>query len=352
MHIVATCRYAQHHEVWIASVEMRRVELGNVRPEGAVQRHKCKAHLSRIVAVVKREQHKVRARDAGQGLNLCCELLHQLVAPHLQTLLVLYLCVVPESSHLAQVTLEYQTYPDLHLLLHLLFPPLFCQEHITITALHHLCVCRQRVWRPKDLCCAILADVDQHVGVVDSRPHGRLGIVEFSRGFVKIVPNRQVTATIIVLNSRIFTAWRHCIVIKLEPAGFQVGSNVNVVVSTVDISTMHNHGVKNVTTSTRRKRAKVQSPVKLKTGVQFHHIHLLKVKMEALQLQVQDRRKGEETDSFLCTLFAVPLGLVRIVTFEGFLCCKIAHGFLDVLQLLTPLTLDIQLNVIKRFVPL
>mmetsp|Transcript_64904 Transcript_64904/g.169908 ORF Transcript_64904/g.169908 Transcript_64904/m.169908 type:complete len:424 (+) Transcript_64904:1138-2409(+) len=118
----------------------------------------------------------------------------------------------------------------------------------------------------------------------------------------------------------------------------------------VDVPAVHHHRVEDVDASVWREAAQVQTPVELELRVQLHHVHLLEVEVEPLELQVEHRREGQEADALLGLLLPVPLRLVGVVALEGLLRGELLEGLLDAVQLLTPLPLDVQLDVVEGLV--
>mmetsp|Transcript_66753 Transcript_66753/g.159654 ORF Transcript_66753/g.159654 Transcript_66753/m.159654 type:complete len:211 (-) Transcript_66753:1090-1722(-) len=104
--------------------------------------------------------------------------------------------------------------------------------------------------------------------------------------------------------------------------------------------------------SIRGEATKVDLPLELEASIELHHVHLLKIKVEALQLQIQYRRELQETNALPCSLLAMAFSLIGIVTFQDLHLGVILQGLLNVLQFLAPLTFDVELDVIKRFVSL
>mmetsp|Transcript_139523 Transcript_139523/g.246599 ORF Transcript_139523/g.246599 Transcript_139523/m.246599 type:complete len:227 (-) Transcript_139523:313-993(-) len=120
----------------------------------------------------------------------------------------------------------------------------------------------------------------------------------------------------------------------------------------VDIATVHNHGVQDVRAGSWSILAEIDTPLEFKIGIELDHVHLLQIEMKALQLQVQHRWKCEEPDALLGTLLPMALSFVCIVPLQRLLCCEVTEGLLDILELLAPLALDVELNVIKCLVTL
>mmetsp|Transcript_88915 Transcript_88915/g.247009 ORF Transcript_88915/g.247009 Transcript_88915/m.247009 type:complete len:712 (-) Transcript_88915:818-2953(-) len=348
--VVATGRHAEHHQVRVAGVEVRRAELRDMRAQRAVGGHEGKAHLPGVVPVMQREDGEVRTWDLCELLHLGREVLDHLVPAHLEALPQGDLRVVPEARHFAEVSVEDEAYPDLQLLLHLLAPPLLSQPDLTVAPLDHAAVCAQRIGQPQDLSHRVLPDIHQHVGIVDPWPHGRLCDAQLPWGPVEVAPDSEVAAPVIVLHRGKLTAGRYCLVVKLEPAVLQVWPNMRVVVPAIYIATVHHNGVEKIGPCPGREWTQVQASVEFEARVQLHHVHLLEVEMKALELQVQNRWEGEETDPLLGTLLSMALCFVRVVALQRLLSCELSQRLLNGPQLLAPLALDVQLYVVESLV--
>mmetsp|Transcript_7809 Transcript_7809/g.21419 ORF Transcript_7809/g.21419 Transcript_7809/m.21419 type:complete len:200 (-) Transcript_7809:1307-1906(-) len=199
--------------------------------------------------------------------------------------------MIPEASHLLKISLQHEFDPDLQLLLHLLTAPLLCEANLTVTTLHHFEIRHTGVRRLQDFRCAVLPDVDEHVGVVNARTRGRLRVVVFPRCPVEIVPHAQVVPTVVVLDGCILAARCHSVVVELKPLPLQSGPDVHVVVSAVDATAVNHHSVQQVGPSIRCEGAEVQTPSEFEARIQLDHVHLLQVKVETFQLKVQHGRK-------------------------------------------------------------
>mmetsp|Transcript_9499 Transcript_9499/g.22726 ORF Transcript_9499/g.22726 Transcript_9499/m.22726 type:complete len:282 (-) Transcript_9499:207-1052(-) len=101
--------------------------------------------------------------------------------------------------------------------------------------------------------------------------------------------------------------------------------------------------------SARRKLGEIEASWELETTVEFYHVHAFHVKVEALQLQVQDRGELHKPDALLCTLLSIAFSLIKVVTVKHLIRSELFHGLLYGLEVVSLLALDVQLNVIKRF---
>mmetsp|Transcript_129327 Transcript_129327/g.322394 ORF Transcript_129327/g.322394 Transcript_129327/m.322394 type:complete len:587 (+) Transcript_129327:978-2738(+) len=252
-HVIGVSSHTKDHQVRVAGVKVRGVELRNVRPEGACQWQETEAHLARIVSVLKREQRDVRPGHLHNALHLCGEITDVLVPAHLQALLVRDLGVIPEARHPAQVTLEDQFDLDLQLLLQLFPLPLLCHADLPLAPIHHLGVRGPRVRRRQDLSRLVLADVHQHVSVVDPWACGHLYATEIPGRALKVIPNAEVATCVVVVHCGKLTARRHGIVIELQPTALEVWADVSVVVPAVDVPTVNDDRIEQVHTSVGRE---------------------------------------------------------------------------------------------------
>mmetsp|Transcript_56186 Transcript_56186/g.171121 ORF Transcript_56186/g.171121 Transcript_56186/m.171121 type:complete len:383 (-) Transcript_56186:558-1706(-) len=273
-----------------------------------------------------------------------------LVPAHLNCMRMWNLRVVPETQHLAQIPFENYFDLDLELLFYLFPPPLLGEAHVAVAAFDHLEVRYPGVWGHQNLRGLVLADVHQHVSVVDPGARGHLHGLDFPTRALEVVPQHQVVARVIVVHGRVLAARRHGVVVELQPPALQVGADVRVVVAAVHVPAVDDHRVEEVHAGIRRQSRQVQPLVELEARVQLDHVHLLEVEVEALQLQVQHGGEREEADPLLRALLAVPLGLVGVVALERFLRGEFPERLLDAAQFLAALALDVELNVVKRFV--
>mmetsp|Transcript_5159 Transcript_5159/g.8346 ORF Transcript_5159/g.8346 Transcript_5159/m.8346 type:complete len:205 (-) Transcript_5159:1008-1622(-) len=174
-----------------------------------------------------------------------------------------------------------------------------------------------------------------------------MSATQLLRVAIIVVPHCQIAASIVVFDRRVFAARRHGLVVKLEPTALRIWPHESVVVPAVDIAVVDNHRIEAVLSFPRSEAGKIQLPREFEACVQLHHVHLFQVKVEALQLEVEHRRESQEADAFLGALLAVALGLVGVVALQRLLICEFPNGFRNVLQLLPPLALDVELDVVE-----
>mmetsp|Transcript_10917 Transcript_10917/g.26225 ORF Transcript_10917/g.26225 Transcript_10917/m.26225 type:complete len:480 (-) Transcript_10917:830-2269(-) len=317
-----------------------------MRLEAAIEMHVTETDLSRRRAVLEDKLRNVFRLNSKLHAELLHKILHQCVATQLVRLGVRNFGMVPKSTHLAKNRFRDQLYLDFGLLLDFLPTPLLCQTHLPIASLYHLWVHGLRIWRRQHLSTQVLPNVHQHIRIVNARLRVDQA-TQLMGAPLKIIPNSKITASIIVFDGSELATRCDRLIIELEPSSPWTGLDVRIVVPAVHISIVDNYSEQVIASCILRKGAEVQLPREFEPGVELDHVHLVQVKVEALQLQIQNGRKPQETNSLLCTLLAIAFCLVGVLSFESFLCREIMQRIHNVLHLLPEFTFDVQLNVIE-----